>query len=140
MLKKYTQTVVDARKKLVFEAKEINYTSDDEQFLKKAMDCVNAHLDEQDFDLSKFVSAMGMARSTLNDRLKLLTGMTPLMFISNIRLQAAFRLLEENRKIRITDLAYKVGFNDPKYFTLCFRKKFGVSPKEYLSRLERGEA
>ena len=104
------------------------------------MDCVNAHLDEQDFDLSKFVSAMGMARSTLNDRLKLLTGMTPLMFISNIRLQAAFRLLEENRKIRITDLAYKVGFNDPKYFTLCFRKKFGVSPKEYLSRLERGEA
>ena len=140
LLKKYTQTVVDARKKLVFEAKEINYTSDDEQFLKKAMDCVNAHLDEQDFDLSKFVSAMGMARSTLNDRLKLLTGMTPLMFISNIRLQAAFRLLEENRKIRITDLAYKVGFNDPKYFTLCFRKKFGVSPKEYLSRLERGEA
>ena len=139
LLKKRGQTTVDARKQLVFEAKEINYTPDDEQFLKKAMECVNAHLDEQDFDLGKFVAAMGMARSTLNDKLKQLTGMTPLTFISNVRLQAAFRLLEENRKIRINDLAYKVGFNDPKYFTLCFRKKFGLSPKEYLAQKEEGK-
>lgn len=137
LLKSRRQPMVDARKTLVFEAKEINYTPDDEQFLKKAMECVNAHLDEQDFDLGKFVAAMGMARSTLNDKLKQLTGMTPLSFISNVRLQAAFRLLEENRKIRINDLAYKVGFNDPKYFTLCFRKKFGVSPKEYLTQKEK---
>lgn len=139
LLKNRKQTVVDARKKLVFEAKEINYTSDDQLFLKKAMECVNSHLDEQDFDLSKFVAAMGMARSTLNDKLKQLTGMTPLAFISNIRLQAAFRLLEENKKIRINDLAYKVGFNDPKYFTLCFRKKFGLSPKEFLAQKEKNE-
>lgn len=136
LLKKRGQAAVDARRKLVFEAKEISYTPDDEQFLKKAMECVNAHLDEQDFDLGKFVSAMGMARSTLNDKLKQLTGLTPLAFISNVRLQAAFRLLEENRKIRINDLAFKVGFNDPKYFTLCFRKKFGISPKEYLAQKE----
>ena len=139
LLKNRKQKSADARKKLIFEAKEINYTPDDEQFLKKAMECVNAHLEEQDFDLGKFVSEMGMARSTLNDKLKQLTGLTPLSFISNIRLQAAFRLLEENRKIRINDLAYKVGFNDPKYFTLCFRKKFGLSPKEYLSQKEKEE-
>lgn len=137
LLKSRRLPVADARKKLIFEAKEISYTPDDEQFLKKAMDCVNNHLDEQDFDLGQFVAAMGMARSTLNDKLKQLTGMTPLAFISNIRLQAAFRLLEENKKIRINDLAYKVGFNDPKYFTLCFRKKFGVSPKEYLAQKEK---
>ncbi len=139
LLKNRKQNTLDARKKLVFEAKEINYTPDDEQFLKKAMECVNAHLEEQDFDLGKFVSEMRMARSTLNDKLKQLTGMTPLAFISNVRLQAAFRLLEENKKIRINDLAYKVGFNDPKYFTLCFRKKFGLSPKDYLLQKERDD-
>ena len=139
LLKNRKQNTLDARKKLVFEAKEINYTPDDEQFLKKAMECVNAHLGEQDFDLGKFVSEMGMARSTLNDKLKQLTGMTPLAFISNVRLQAAFRLLEENKKIRINDLAYKVGFNDPKYFTLCFRKKFGLSPKDYLLQKDKDD-
>lgn len=139
LLKSRKQTIVDSRKKLIFEAKEISYTPDDELFLRKAMECVNTHLAEQDFDLSKFVSAMSMTRSTLNDKLKQLTGLTPLAFISNIRLQVAFRLLEENKKIRITDLAYKVGFNDPKYFTLCFRKKFGLSPKEYLAQKERIE-
>lgn len=139
LLKSRKHTAIDARKKLVFEAKEISYTPDDELFLKKATECVNLHLEEQDFDLSKFVAEMGMSRSTLNDKLKQLTGMTPLAFISNIRLQAAFRLLEENKKIRINDLAFKVGFNDPKYFTLCFRKKFGVSPKDYLAQKEENE-
>lgn len=139
LLKNRKQNTIDVRKKLVFEAKEINYTPDDERFLQKATECVNLHLDQQDFDLSRFVAEMGMSRSSLNDKLKQLTGMTPLAFISNIRLQAAFRLLEENRKIRINDLAYKVGFNDPKYFTLCFRKKFGVSPKEYIAQKENTE-
>lgn len=136
LLKSRKHAAIDARKKLVFEAKEISYTPDDALFLKKATECVNLHLSEQNFDLSHFVTEMGMSRSTLNDKLKQLSGMTPLAFISNIRLQAAFRLLEENRKIRINDLAFKVGFNDPKYFTLCFRKKFGVSPKEYLVQKE----
>ena len=132
LLKKSDTTVGDARKKLIFEAKEVDYTSQDEIFLRKAVECVNSHLSDLDFDAAQFAGEMGMSRSTCNDKLKELTGMTPLAFISSIRLQAAFRMIQEKKKIRISDLAYAVGFNDPKYFSQCFRKKFGFLPKEYM--------
>lgn len=80
---------------------------------------------------------MGMARTTFNEKMKQLAGVTPAVFISNVRLQAAFRLIQENKKIRISELAYSVGFNDPKYFSLCFRKKFGISPKDMKSEGEK---
>lgn len=60
--------------------------------------------------------------------------MTPAAFISNARLQTALQVLQQTPHIRIAELAYAVGFNDPKYFTLCFRKKFGASPREYLQQ------
>lgn len=134
LLKKRDTSGGDSRKKLVFEAKEVNYTSQDEAFLRKAVECVNAHLSDLDFDTAQFVAELGVSRSTCNDRLKELTGMTPLSFISSIRLQAAFRMMQEKKKIRISDLAYAVGFNDPKYFSQCFKKKFGFLPKEYMMK------
>ncbi len=45
-------------------------------------------------------------------------------------------MIQEKKKIRISDLAYAVGFNDPKYFSQCFRKKFGFLPKEYMLKNE----
>lgn len=127
----------DARKKLVFEAKEVDYTPQDEEFLKKALDIVNRHLDDQQFDTTLFTNEMGMARTTFNEKMKQLAGVTPAVFISNVRLQAAFKLIQEKKKIRISELAYSVGFNDPKYFSLCFRKKFGLSPKDMKSEGEK---
>lgn len=123
----------NSKKQLIFEAKHVDYTSQDEEFLKKAVECVNTHLSDLDFDTITFVKEMQMSRSTLNEKLKQLTDMTPLAFISSIRLQAAFRLLEEKKKIRVSELAYSVGFNDPKYFSQCFKKKFGFLPKEYTT-------
>ena len=136
LLKRRKRMGVDFRKQLVFEAKELNYTSMDEAFIRKAVDCVNAHLSDCDFEHAQFMAEMGMARTTLADKLKLLTGLTPSAFISNVRLQAACRLIDEKRKIRIADLAYAVGFNDPKYFSSCFKKKFGLSPTEYMMKYD----
>lgn len=50
----------------------------DEAFIRKAVDCVNAHLSDCDFEHAQFMAEMGMARTTLADKLKLLTGLTPL--------------------------------------------------------------
>ena len=136
LLKRRKRMGVDFRKQLVFEAKELNYTSMDEAFIQKAVDCVNAHLGDCDFEHAQFIAEMGMARTTLADKLKLLTGLTPSAFISNVRLQAACRLIDEKKKIRIADLAYAVGFNDPKYFSSCFKKKFGLSPTEYMMKYD----
>lgn len=133
-LRKQQKGSIDARKTLVFTAKGINYTSADEAFLQKVLDCVNAHLSDSSFDATAFIRQMGMSRTNFSDHLKQLTGMTPAAFISNARLQTALQVLQQTPHIRIAELAYAVGFNDPKYFTLCFRKKFGASPREYLQQ------
>ena len=75
---------------------------------------------------------MNTSRTTLTDKLKSLTGLTPSAFINNIRLNAACRILDEKGKTRVSDLAFAVGFNDSKYFSTLFKKKFGVSPLEYV--------
>lgn len=136
LLKKKQRAGVDFRKQLVFEAKELDYTSMDEEFIRKAIDCVYRHLDDCSFELTQFVSEMGTSRTTMADKLKSLTGLTPSGFISNVRLNAACKLIDEKKKIRITDLAYAVGFNDAKYFSTCFKKKFGLSPSEYMMKYE----
>lgn len=59
-------------------------------------------------------------------------------FIRNIRLKAACQIIEEKRHVRISELAYAVGFNDPKYFSVCFRKEFGMLPTEYMEQYAGG--
>ncbi len=134
LLKKQERTARDFKNQLVFEMKELNYTSMDEEFMQKAVDCVNKHLDDSVFDVPQFIDEMGTSKTTLYKKLKSLTGLSTSSFIRNIRLKAACKIMEENPTIRISDLAYEVGFNDPKYFSLCFKKEFGMLPTEYCER------
>ena len=69
--------------------------------------------------------------TTLHKKLKSLTGLNTTGFVRSIRLKAACRMMDENPNFRISELAYKVGFNDPKYFSICFKKEFGMQPTEY---------
>lgn len=135
-LLKYKERMAhDFKNQLVFEVKELNYTSIDEDFMQRAIDCVNRHLEDSEFDQPQFVEEMGTSKSTLYKKLKSLTGLNTSAFIRNIRLKAACRIMEEKgSSVRISDLAYAVGFNDPKYFSSCFKKEFGMLPTEYMER------
>ena len=97
----------------------------------QAVACVNRHLDDPDFDVPQFVDEMATSRTTLHKKLKSLTGLNTTGFVRSIRLKAACRMMDENPNFRISELAYKVGFNDPKYFSICFKKEFGMQPTEY---------
>ena len=108
-----------------------NIPSDEEKFLQDAVACVNRHLDDPDFDVPQFVDEMATSRTTLHKKLKSLTGLNTTGFVRSIRLKAACRMMDENPNFRISELAYKVGFNDPKYFSICFKKEFGMQPTEY---------
>lgn len=136
LLKKQERKGADFRKQIVFEVGKLEYTSMDESFIQRAIDCVNSHLGDCEFGQPEFVREMGTSRTVLTEKLKSLTGLTPAIFILNVRLTAACKLLEEQKKMRIADLAYSVGFNDPKYFSTCFKKKYSLSPKEYMDRLQ----
>lgn len=128
----------DFKKQLVFEANELDYTTVDEEFLQRAIDLIHVHLDDPAFDQQLFQEAMGTSKSTLYRKIKSLTGLNTSAFIRNIRLKAACRIMEEKGHIRISELAYAVGFNDPKYFSVCFKKEFNIQPSEYMERFVPG--
>ena len=107
----------------------------EQEFLKRALDCINKHLDDADYDRDSFAADMGASPSTLYNKLRAITGMNVSTFIRDIRMKEAYRLAKANPNMRVSDLAYKVGFQDPKYFSTCFKKKFGVQPKEFLESL-----
>ena len=131
----------DFTKQLVFEAKEMDYTSLDEEFLREAIACVNKHLDDPDFDLAVFTDELHVSRSTCARKLKSLTGQSFVSFVRNIRMKAACNLLNEKRQnITIAELAYAVGFSDPRYFSGVFKKEFGMLPSEYLEKNKKEQS
>lgn len=143
-LLKYKERMArDFKNQLVFEVKDLNYTSLDEDFIQRAIECVNNHLEDAEFDQPQFADEMLTSKSTLYKKLKSLTGLNTSAFIRNVRMKAACRIMEEKGtvNIRVSELAYAVGFNDPKYFSACFKKEFGMLPSEYMERfvLSSGE-
>jgi DNA-binding response OmpR family regulator/anti-sigma regulatory factor (Ser/Thr protein kinase) len=111
----------------------------DDPFLRQAMDCVYKQLDNSEYDRFALASDMGASVSSLYNKLRELTGLSITNFIRDIRMKEAMRLAQQNPQIRVSDLAYKVGFKDPKYFSTCFKKEYGSLPTEFLERLSTGQ-
>ena len=103
--------------------------------MQRAHKCVLDHLDDSDFDREAFAKAMGASSSTLYNKLRVLTGMNITSYIRDIRMKEAKRLAETQSNLRVSDLAYRVGFKDPKYFATCFKKEFGIQPSEFIESL-----
>jgi signal transduction histidine kinase/DNA-binding response OmpR family regulator/ligand-binding sensor domain-containing protein len=108
----------------------MEYGSIDEDFLKQAVEKVEARLADVSFDFDQFAIDMGSSKSTLHRKLKALTGLAPGEFIRNIRLKHASKMILNNVG-NISEIAYAAGFNDPKYFARCFKSEFGLTPTEY---------
>ena len=116
---------------LVINLTKLNYEPADMQFLRLATEIVEKNLDKTEFDIPTFAREAGVSQTHLFRRLKELTGMSPSHFIRTIRLKAACNILERHPDIRIGELAFMVGFSDSRYFAICFKKEFGVTPSDY---------
>ena len=116
-----------------FVPSEIAVSSLDEQLLKKAFKVVEENISNEQFDIPFFCSELGVSRTMLFTKIKAWTNFTPNEFIHEIRMKRAAQLLEQN-KINVSQISYKVGFNNPKYFSKCFQKKFGETPTQYLNK------
>ncbi|RBL90488.1 hybrid sensor histidine kinase/response regulator transcription factor [Chitinophaga flava] len=112
---------------------EITVTSVDETFLQNALDVIEKQMDNTDFSVEDFSTAMHMNRVTLYRKVLALTGKSPLEFIRSIRLKRAAQLLEKSG-MTIAEIAYKVGFNNPKQFSKFFKEEFKVLPSQYAMR------
>lgn len=110
------------------------YVSADQKYLQRAIQCINDHIMDSDYDREAFAADMGSSVSTLYNKIRAITGKNITNFVRDIRIKKACRLAKENPDLRVSDIAYQVGFKDPKYFATSFKRVMGVQPKEYISQ------
>lgn len=117
------------------DALNIEKESSDKKFLDKAMQIVKENYKNSYYEISDFIEAMGVSKSLMNKKMQNLTGQSAGQFMRNYRLNLARELIIRNRlthNMNISEIAYEVGFNDPKYFTRCFTKHFGTTPSSMM--------
>jgi CheY-like chemotaxis protein/AraC-like DNA-binding protein len=98
-------------------------------FLAEARDAVMAHLDEEGFGAKELARVLGLSHTQAYRKIRALTGSNPTLFIRSVRLAEARRLLRET-DCSVSEIAYRVGFQQPAYFTRAYKAEFGEPPSE----------
>jgi AraC-like DNA-binding protein len=112
---------------------EIAATSVDQAFLQRALACVEARLEDEQFGVDQLAEAVHMSVSQINRKLKALIDQPAGQLIRSMRLQRAADLLKQNAGT-VAEIAYRLGFGSQAHFTTMFQKHFGCTPSEYKKR------
>ncbi len=132
-IRNFIATIKDKQQKFKSNAdiniSNLDYPSMDEQFLQNAVAIIETNLSESSFDINAFAEELNISKSSLYRKIKTITGLSPIEFIKNIKLKHASLMLKNNHAV--SEVAYAVGFSDPKYFSACFKAEFNISPKEF---------
>lgn len=145
LLKVIISNLNDKRKRLQMnfaesmntEALNFDNESPDKKFMDKALTVLNENYKDPDFEVPEFIDRMNISRSLLHKKLTNITGQSASRFIRIYRLNVARELILLNRDthaMNISEIAYEVGFRDPKYFTRCFTKHFGIQPSSFMEK------
>ena len=103
----------------------------DRRFLDDSAAFIAANIDNPDLVVEDLARNSGMSRTAYYTRLKQITGLTPVDFIKQMRIKKALKLLESG-SLSVTEVAYGVGFTDPKYFSRCFKAEMDMTPTQYI--------
>lgn len=111
-------------------------TADDEdsrrkQFIETSVNYLNDNLDNPALVVEDLARNAAMSRTAYFNRMKEITGLSPVDFIKQMRIKRAMKILDQGG-VSITEVAYRVGFTDPKYFSRCFKAEMGMTPTQYL--------
>jgi CheY-like chemotaxis protein/anti-sigma regulatory factor (Ser/Thr protein kinase) len=101
--------------------------------LQQLMTVIEENYVVASFSFEDIAKALGLSKSTLTRRLKTMTDKTPVEILSEFRLNKAKIMLEKSEE-SVSEVAYKVGFNDPLYFSKKFKEAFGVSPSKFSEK------
>lgn len=121
------------KNKLHIEPRDITVTSLDEQFMQKVLDLVEKNFSNTEYSIEIMSQNLGMSRTLLYKKILALTGRPPLEFLRSLRLKRAAVLLSKSQ-MNVSEIAFQVGFNDPKYFSKHFKNEFGVLPSKYIQQ------
>ena len=118
------------------EASPENIEADDspwELFMQRSLAIIGQNMSNPAFSVEDLSRGLLRSRGAVYKKMLAHTGKTPVEFIRSIRLKRAAQLLEKSH-LTIAEIAYEVGFNDPKYFSKIFKEEFGVVPSSYLEK------
>jgi AraC-like DNA-binding protein len=96
---------------------------------------IEKNIGDCDFRVESLGKELEMDQMAVYRKIKALTGQTAVEFIRIIRLKRAAQLLKQ-QKLTVAEVTYNVGFNDLQYFRTCFKKQFGMSPSEYMTKVD----
>ncbi len=139
VLKLKVRNILESRKQMAdkfsnaasYIPENIKINEIDQGFLEKFVKLVEDNIDDSELSGDILSCELGMSKGNLYKKLKTLTGMTVNIYVRTIRLKVAANLLKQGN-YNISEVAYAVGFNNPKYFSTCFSEMFSMSPKEYM--------
>jgi DNA-binding response OmpR family regulator len=142
-LKAKILTLIENRRKFQqrfnadMDAHSLNIPEDsyDKKFIDKVLKIIKDNYKDSDFDVNELISQMGVSKTFMNKKMQALTQQSTGPFIRAYRLKVARDLIIKNRithNMNISEIAYEVGFNDPKYFTRCFTKQYNATPSSML--------
>lgn len=118
------------------DVQELATNTIDQKFLSQLNELIELHISDVDLDISYLTREMGVSRTALYNKLKVLSGMTPHKFILTTKLKHAANMLRKQPDLQITDIAYQLGFSSLRYFSHCFKEQFGVTPNEYKKQVK----
>ena len=110
---------------------EITVTSLDQKFLEQVLELLEQQYTNSDFGVTDMQKNLSMSKSQFHRKMKALTNESPGELLRNFRLKRAAQLLSQEADT-VTQIAYKVGFNDLSYFTKCFKALYGTVPSTYV--------
>lgn len=115
--------------------KKIEISSKDEELLQKVNEVTEKCMSDPDFSIEKMSREVGLSATHLNKKISAITGKTTSEYVRSIRLKRACQLLVKTQ-LSISEIAYEIGYNIPKYFSKHFKEEFGMLPTEYRKNIK----
>lgn len=141
LLKATVQNLLVSRQKLkqaflnssVNDAGILTQDNSDQEFIKNAIAAIEEKIEEAGLETAYLANKLGMSSSTFYRKLKSLTGLSGNEFIRTVRLKRSVEYLK-NTSFNVSEVAYQVGFSDPKYFATCFKKMYHLTPSDFAEQ------
>jgi DNA-binding response OmpR family regulator/ligand-binding sensor domain-containing protein/two-component sensor histidine kinase len=121
---------------LKFEPHKPVITSQDEVLMEKIVHEIEANMENNDFSVEDLVLSAGMSRTVFFKKIKAITGLAPIEFIRDMKIQRAAQFLDTGQ-FSVKEVGFMIGISDPAYFRKCFKQKYGMNPTQYRERRGR---
>ena len=111
------------------EEKPVKLTTQDKLFMDQLKEVVRNRMSNPNLKMDELGDELGISRVQLYRKVKVLTGLSPVELLRQMRLERGKTLLNSTTKT-VAEIAYEVGFGTPSYFSSCFKKQYGKLPME----------